>query len=141
MDAHVVFEIDHAAEFFAAHVADRLLPRFLAGVDPHVVLKRTGVAAALAACLADVRPLSCVGQHMMLQSALVTTTFTTNLAGEQFFSSVFAQVIFEDAHVAATKAKHVTAVFLLHVCHSVSGQGRRREEALATYFANKISVT
>lgn len=119
----MVFEIDHAAEFFAAHVADRLLPRLLAGVDPHVVLKRTGVTAALAAGLADVRPLSRVGQHMVLQSALVTTSFTTNLAGEQFFSSVFAQVILEDAHVAATEAKHVTAVFLLHVSHSVSGQG------------------
>ena len=119
----MIFEIDHAAKSFPAHAADWRLPRFLPRVDPHVVLKCTGVATAFAAGLADVRPLSRVGQHVMLQSTLVTATFTTNLTGEKFFSSVFAQVIFEDASVAAAEAEHVAAVFLLHVSHPVSGQG------------------
>lgn len=141
MDAHVVFEIDHAAEYFAAHVALGLLPRFLPGVDPHVVLKRAGVAAALAAGLADVRPLSRVGQHVVLQSAPVAATFTANLAGEELFSGVFAQVVFEDAQVAASEAQHVAAVLLLRVSHPVSSQGRGREETLAAHFADKISVS
>lgn len=141
MDAHVIFEIDHAAECFAAHTADGLLPRFLPGVDPHVVLKRAGMAASLATGLADVWPLSRVGQHVVLQSAQVATTFTANLAGEKFFSRVFAQMIFEDTEIAASNAKHVAAAFLLHVSHPVSGQRRGREEALATNFADKVSVS
>lgn len=141
MDAHVIFEIDHAAERFAAHTADGLLPRFLPGVDPHVVLERAGMAASLAAPLADVRPLSRVGQHVVLQSAQVTATFTANLAGEKFFSRVFAQMISEDAEVAASDAEHLAAVLLLSVGHPVSGQRRGREEALATHFADKVSVS
>lgn len=140
MDAHVIFEIYRAAEFFAAHVAHRL-SRFLPRVDPHVVLKRAGVAAAFAAGLADERLLSRVGQHVVLQGALVTAAFTANLAEEEFLSGVFAQVIFEDAQVAAPQAQHVAAVFLLRVSHPVSGQGREREEALATHLADKISVS
>lgn len=138
MDAHVIFEIDHAAEFLAAHVADRLLPALLPGVDPHVVLQRAGVAAALAAGLADVRPLSRVGQHVVLQSALVATTFTANLAGEKLFPGVFAHVISEDARVAGAEAENVAAVFFLRVSHPVSGQGRGREETLAAHFADEI---
>ena len=134
----MIFEIDHAAEFFAAHVADRLLPALLPCVDPHVVLQRAGVTAALAAGLADIRPLSRVGQHVVLQGALVATTFTANLAGEELFSGVFAHVISEDARVAGAEAENVAAVFLLHVSHPVSGQGRGREETLAAHFADEI---
>lgn len=137
----MIFEIDRAAEFFAARVADGLLPRFLSGVDPHVVLKRAGVAAALAAGLADVRPLPRVGQHVVLQGTLVATTFPANLAGEKLFTGLFARVIFEDAQVAASEADNIAVVFLLHVSHPVSGQGRGREETLAAHFADKISVS
>lgn len=140
VDAHVIFEIDHAAEFFVADAADRLLPRFLPGVGPHVVLKGAGVAAAFPARLADVRLLSRVGQHVVLQRALVATTLTAHLTGEKLFSRVFAQVNFEDAQVAASEAEHVAAVFLLYVSHPVSGQGQGREETLATHFADKIFV-
>lgn len=138
MDTHVILEIDHAAEFFAAHVADWLLPALLPGVDPHVVLQRAGVAAALAAGLADVRPLPRVGQHVVLQSALVAAAFTANLAGEKLFSGVFAHVISEDARVAGAEAENVAAVLLLHVSHPVSGQGQGREETLAAHFADEI---
>lgn len=123
VDAHVVLETDHAAECFAAHVAHRLLPRLLPRVDPHVVLKCAGVTAALAAGLADVRPLSRVGQHVVLQSAAVTATFAANLAAEELFPRVFAQVGFEDAKGAASKPEHFAAVFLLRVRHPVSNQG------------------
>lgn len=58
---------------------------------------------------------------MVFQGALVAAAFTTNLAGEEFFPGVFAQVISEDAQVAAPEAEHVAAVFLLHVSHPVSG--------------------
>lgn len=138
MDAHVVLEIDHAAQYFAAHITDRLFSRFFARVDPHVVLKCAGVAAALAAHLADVRPLARVGEHVMLQGAPVTASFATDLTGERFFSSVFAQVIFEHA---GTEAEQFAAVFLLRVSNSVSSQGRGREEALAAQFTDKISVS
>lgn len=141
MDAHVIFEVDHAAEFFPAHAADRLLPRFPPCVDPHVVLKRAGVATAFATGLADVRPLPRVGQHVVFQSTLVTATFAANLAGEKFFSGVFAQVISEDTHVAASKAEHVAAVFLLYVSHPVSCQGGGREETLTAHFTDKVSVS
>lgn len=141
VSVHVIFEFDRGAECFAALVAHRLLSRLLPGVDPHVVLKRAGVAAAFAARLADVRPLSCVGQHVVLQSALVTATLAANLAGEELFSGVFAQVNPEDAHVAAAEPEHVAAVVLLRVCDPVCGQGRGREEPLAAHFTDKISVS
>lgn len=129
----VILEIDHAAEFLAAHVADGLLSWFLARVDPHVVLKCTGVSTAFAAGLADVWPLARVGQHVMLQGAPVTASFATRLAGEKLFSGVFARV-------TETEAEHL-AVFLLCVGNSVSGQRCGREEGLAAHFADKISVS
>ena len=122
VDPHVIFKLDHGAERLAAHIAEWLLSWFFPRVDPCVVLKRTGVAAAFAAGLADVWPLSCVSQHVVLQGALVTATFATDLACEKLFSGVFAQVIFQDSHVAASKAENVAAVFLLHVSDSVSCQ-------------------
>lgn len=141
VDAHVVLEIDRAAEYFAAHAADRLFSRLLTRVDPHVVLQRAGVAAAFPAGLADVRPLARVGQHVVLQGAPVAASFATDVAGEGFFSGVFAQGVSEHAYVAGTEAEQLAAVLLLHVSDSVSGQGRGREEALAAHFAGEIFVS
>lgn len=94
MDAHVIFEADCPAEFFATDVTDWLLAWFPPVVNPHVVLERTGVATAFATGFTNVLPLSRVGQHVVLKGTLVTTAFTTNFTGEEFFSSVFAQVAF-----------------------------------------------
>lgn len=118
----MIVEVDRAAKLFAAHGADGLLPGFFPGVDPQVVLECAGVAAALAAGLADVRPLSSVSEHVMLQGTAVTAGFTANLAGEKLLSGDLTRAGFDDVHVAASCARPVPAEFLLHVSHPVSSQ-------------------
>lgn len=132
--------IDRAAEALAAHVADGPLAPLLPRVDPHVVLQRAGVAAALAAGLAHVRLLPRVGQHVVLQRAAVAAALAADLAGEELLAAVFAQVTAEDAGVAGAQAQHVAAVVLQAVGHPVGGEGRRREEALAAHLADEVSV-